>query len=284
MTETQTESPTESTSETTAFAARNGASPPFPGPTITVRIRRGGPEDKPRYDAFRLELEPKMSVLDIVCRIQRTQEPTLAYRYSCRAGMCGTCSMRVNGRNRWSCRTQAEALGLRDGATLTLEPLPHFPVLRDLAVDMQPFFDRQRAVLSHFVPRRPGPESGTVSGGEDFARIAPDSAEREDIDPQVECITCGCCHGECSLVETNGDYLGPAALNRAFVLIRDSRDGAAGERLSRVGGHGGLWGCHTQFNCTEVCPMGISPTRAIQKLKRQGALHVFTHIFRKTRR
>ena len=271
MTETQTESPAESVPDPSASVTR-----PSPGPTITVRIRRGGEWEAPRYDAFQVELEPKMSVLDIVCRIQRTQEPSLAYRYSCRAGMCGTCSMRVNGRNRWTCRTQADALGLRDGATLTLEPLPHYPVLRDLAVDMQPFFDRQRAVLPYFVPK--DPNAG------DFARIAPDSRERQDIDPQVECITCGCCHGECSLVGTNEDYLGPAALNRAFVLIRDSRDGAGAERLSRVGGHGGLWGCHTQFNCTEVCPMGISPTRAIQKLKRQGALHAFSHFFGKAHR
>jgi succinate dehydrogenase/fumarate reductase iron-sulfur protein len=250
------------------------------GETITVRIRRspgevalGGSaplETLPaRWDTFRVQREPKMSVLDAVCRIQREQDPSLAFRYSCRAGMCGTCSMRVNGKNRWTCRTQVDALG---GDELTLEPLPHYPVLRDLAVDMRPFVERYRAVRPQFVPRDPH--------AQDFARIAPDSVERRDIDPHVECITCGNCFGECSLVEINGDYLGPAALNRAFVLIRDSRDGAGEERLALLNGHHGVWGCHTQFNCTEVCPMGIAPTRAIQKLKRREVRHAISHVFR----
>ena len=245
--------------------------------TITVRIRRsagpGGPAplDAPpvRWDTFRVRREPKMSVLDVVCRIQREQDPSLAFRYSCRAGMCGSCSMRVNGRNRWTCRTRIETLG---GDALTLEPLPHYPVLRDLAVDMQPFVERYRSIKPHFVPRDPH-----AAG---FARIAPDSAERREIDRQVECITCGNCFGECSLVEINGAYLGPAALNRAFVLIRDSRDGAHAERLARLDGHDGVWGCHTQFNCAEVCPMGIAPTRAIQNLKRREVRHAVSRLFR----
>ncbi|MEE8435939.1 MAG: succinate dehydrogenase/fumarate reductase iron-sulfur subunit [bacterium] len=237
--------------------------------SITVRIRRSEEDGAFRYDTYRVARQQKMSVLDLVCTIQRTQDPTLAFRYSCRAGMCGSCSMRVNGRNRWTCRTQVDALG---AGALTLEPLPHFPVIRDLVVDMAPFNDRHRALLPQFIPAEPGRA--------DFARIAPDSPERQDIDPHVECITCGCCHGECSLVETNTAYLGPAALNRAFVLIRDSRDGAEAERLTLLSGHGGVWGCHTQFNCTEVCPMGISPTRAIQKLKRRKVRHALGSFFR----
>jgi succinate dehydrogenase/fumarate reductase iron-sulfur protein len=243
---------------------------------LTVRIRRsdGGPADgaaeaPARWDTFRVRREAKMSVLDVVCRIQREQDPSLAFRYSCRAGMCGTCSMRVNGRNRWTCRTQVERLG---GDTLTLEPLPHYPVLRDLAVDMAPFVERYRRIVPHFVPRQPD--------AQDFARIRPDSAERRDIDPHVECITCGNCFGECSLVEINAAYLGPAALNRAYVLVRDSRDAAGAERLEAVNGHDGVWGCHTQFNCTEACPMGIAPTRAIQKLKRTEVRNALTSLFR----
>jgi len=244
--------------------------------TITVRIRRSegsaftasGSSAPARWDTFRVLREAKMSVLDVVCRIQREQDPSLAFRYSCRAGMCGTCSMRVNGRNRWTCRTQIEALG---GEELTIEPLPHFPVLRDLAVDMQPFVERYRRIKPHFVPKD--------RHAADFARIRPDSAERREIDRHVECITCGNCFGECSLVEINGAYLGPAALNRAFVLIRDSRDAAAAERLALVDGHDGVWGCHTQFNCTEVCPMGIAPTRAIQHLKRREVRHAFSRLF-----
>lgn len=233
---------------------------------LTVRIRRASEGGKPRWATYTVPLEAKMSVLDVVTRIQREQDPTLAYRYSCRAGMCGSCAMRVNGKNRWTCRTQITGLG---GGVLTLEPLPHYPVLKDLAVDMVTFFERYRAIRPEFVP--PDPDWKNIG----FARIRPDEKERREINAHVECITCGSCVGECSFVATNGAYLGPAALNRAHVLLQDRRDGAKAERLELIGGHGGVWGCHTQFNCTAVCPMGISPTRAIQNLKRQKVRHAF---------
>lgn len=231
---------------------------------LTVKIRRSPPEgDGPsRWDRYQVAVEPKMSVLDVVARIQNTLDPSLAFRFSCRAGMCGTCSMRINGRNRWSCRTGVAALG--DGP-LTLEPLPNYPVVRDLVVDMAPFFRNQRAVVDRFIPADPGRA--------DFARIPQQSAERREINRHVECITCGNCFGSCGFVESNPAYLGPAALNRAYALIRDSRDGAAEQRLEIINSHDGVWGCHTQFNCTEACPMGISPTRAIQKLKRREIAH-----------
>jgi len=237
--------------------------------TLQVRIWRYDPASgqPPRYDTYTVPREPQMNVLDVVARIQSTQDGSLAFRYSCRAGMCGTCSMRVNGKNRWTCRTAVDQLG---GGTLLLEPLPHYPVIRDLAVDMGPFFDSMRRVKGHFVPRDPA--------ATEFAAILPSSKERREIDRQVECITCGNCYGACSLVATNAGYVGPAALNRAYVLITDSRDGAHEERLALLDGHAGVWGCHTQFNCTDVCPMGISPTRAIQILKRKEVRHALAKL------
>jgi succinate dehydrogenase/fumarate reductase iron-sulfur protein len=237
--------------------------------TVTVRILRSeGGEAQGGFETFQVAREPKMSVLDAVAKIQATLEPRLAFRYSCRAGICGTCSMRVNGKNRWSCRTLVDGL---KSDVITLEPLPNYPVIRDLAVDMQPFFASYRKIIPEFVPAEPKREG--------FARIAPDSTERREIGQHVECITCGNCFGACSLVGTNDAYLGPAALNRAYALIRDSRDGAGAERLERLNSHAGVWGCHTQFNCTDACPMGISPTRAIQKLKRREVVHAFARFF-----
>jgi succinate dehydrogenase/fumarate reductase iron-sulfur protein len=238
---------------------------------ITVKIRRfdrnsGEPS---RFDTFRVEREDRMNVLDVLGKIQNTQDPSLAFRYSCRVGMCGTCSVRVNGRNRWTCRTSVEKLG-KD--LLVIEPLPHYPVIRDLVVDIQPFFENYRKIIPQFVPAQPDRKG--------FARISSDSRERREIDQHIECITCGNCLGECSLVEINKAYIGPAALNRAYTLIEDSRDGAAPERLSILNSHSGVWGCHTQFNCTEVCPVGISPTRAIQRLKRKEVVGAFTEYFR----
>lgn len=242
---------------------------------ISVKILRTDPGSgrPPHFDTFRVGLEDRMNVLDVVNRIQSTQDPSLAFRYSCRVGMCGTCSMRVNGRNRWTCRTSVEKLG-KD--VLVLEPLPHYPVIKDLVVDMKPFFENQRKILPRFVPAE--------SGRETFAEISCSSRERREIDAHIECITCGNCYGACSLVETNPAYVGPAAANRAFTLIVDSRDGASAERLAALNNHAGVWGCHTQFNCTEVCPMGISPTRAIQKLKRQEVVRALTRYIKRLRK
>ena len=237
---------------------------------ITVKIRRysGKTDREIRFETFDVPLNDKSNVLDVVHYIQNHIDPTLAFRYSCRAGMCGSCSMRVNGKNRWTCRTTVESIG---SDFLTIEPLPNYPIIKDLAVDMSPFFDRYRRVRAEFVPKKPA--------SKEFARVLPNSKERMEIDPQIECITCGCCFGECNLVETNSEYLGPAALNRAFTLITDSRDGAGDERLDLLNSHQGAWGCHTQFNCTDVCPMGISPTRAIQKIKRKEVSHAIKNFF-----
>lgn len=237
--------------------------------SITLKILRSGESGEPaRYHDYQVRREPKMSVLDAVAKIQSSQDPSLSFRYSCRAGMCGTCSMRVNGKNRWTCRTAVDSL---NSETITVEPLPNYPVIKDLAVDMKPFFDNYRGIIDRFVPKEPLLK--------EFARIAQQSPERNDINQHVECITCGNCFGSCSIVGTNSAYPGPAAFNRAYALIRDSRDGAAAERLDILNSHNGIWGCHTQFNCTDACPMGISPTRAIQKLKRKEIGHAFSRIF-----
>ena len=239
---------------------------------LIVKIRRSDPENgtPSRFETYKVEREARMNVLDVLGKIQSTLDPSLAFRHSCRAGMCGTCAMRVNGRNRWTCRTSVDDLR---NDILIIEPLPHYPVIRDLVVDMHPFFDDQGKIIPRFIPEKPDRK--------DFAKISCDSRERKEIDRHIECITCGSCYGECSLVETNIDYVGPAAINRAFTLVADSRDGAADTRIDILNNHSGVWGCHTQFNCTEVCPVGLSPTRAIQKLKRKELSRAFTRFFRR---
>ncbi|MBI2178381.1 MAG: succinate dehydrogenase/fumarate reductase iron-sulfur subunit [Candidatus Tectomicrobia bacterium] len=224
------------------------------------RIRRGGAADDPaeRFDRFRVALRPRMTVLDALVAIQSGEEPTLSFRYSCRVGMCGTCALRVNGRPRWACRTRVEGLG----GEVRLEPLTHFPVLRDLAVDMAVFFEKMKRARGWLEP------SGEAA--REPVRLAPESPERRRIEPHIECITCGICYAACGMVGHMPDYLGPAALNRAFTLVADSRDGRGAERLAEVCGEHGAWRCHSQFNCTEACPKGISPSDAIQALKRRA--------------
>jgi succinate dehydrogenase/fumarate reductase iron-sulfur protein len=133
------------------------------------------------------------------------------------------------------------------------------PVIKDVLVDYEPFFAKYRAAQAYFVPGKERPK---------VAPIPPQSRERRAIDPNLECITCGACYASCTMLAHDAEYLGPAALNRAFTLIRDSRDGAGSERLAAVGGEHGCWRCHSLFNCTEVCPKRLSPTRAIKGLQR----------------
>ena len=230
-------------------------------PTVRVRVRRGGAAGDPeeRFDSFEIETGPRMTVLDALVAVQSTQDATLSFRYSCRVGMCGTCALKVNGRPAWACRTLLGGLG----EEITLEPLTNFPVLSDLAVDMSPFFEKMKRARGWLEP--------TGLAEKAPALIAPGSRERKRIEPHIECITCGICYASCSIVGHDSDYLGPAALNRAYTLVSDSRDALGAERLLEVCTEDGAWRCHSQYNCTESCPKGISPTGAIKGLKRRAA-------------
>ena len=212
---------------------------------------------------FEVPRFPSQTVLDVVTHIQRHLDPTLAYRYACRVGMCGSCAMTVNGAPRWTCRTHVDRVAKNE--TLEVRPLRNLPVIRDLVTDMRTFFDKWERAGGHF--------DGAATKSDDFARIAPDSAERKSIDAGIECIGCGVCYAACDVVKWNPDYLGPAALNRAWTLVADSRD-RSGERLRAIAGDAGCHACHTMMSCTEHCPKELSPTRSIAGLKRAtlGAL------------
>jgi fumarate reductase iron-sulfur subunit len=224
----------------------------------TVAVYRCDPERSPQGQmvSYRVPRRDKMTVLDALVHIQRHHDRSLAFRYACRLGMCGTCTVMVNGVPRWACRTSIERLG---GETIRIAPLRFLPVIKDVLVDYEPFFAKSRAAQAYFVPREERTE---------VALLPPESRERRAIDPNLECITCGACYASCTMLAHDAEYLGPAALNRAYTLVRDSRDGARRERLAAVGGEHGCWRCHSLFNCTEVCPKHLSPTRAIQGLKR----------------
>lgn len=221
--------------------------------TLSVfRWSRGGRE---RWQKFAVESGPDTTVLDALVAIQRGQDATLAFRYACRVGMCGSCAMVVNGRERWACRTRLATLG---SGPVTVRPLYHFPLLRDLVVDMTPFVERQRGVGAALTP---------APAAEPYALIPAGSAERQEIDEAIECIGCGMCVSACTMVAHNERFPGPAALNRAFTLVRDSRDAAGERRWVVLLSDDALARCHGQGNCTEVCPMGLAPTTSIIRLR-----------------
>jgi len=202
-----------------------------------------------------------MTVLDALFQIQREQDHTLVFRCACRVGMCGTCAVRVNGVPRLACRTRPSQIGTKD---LTIEPLSHLPVIKDLAVSLEPFFEQWKRALPAF--------RGAGDGGAGLRRVPADSAFARLSRDKRDCITCGACFSACGIKGTSSEYMGPAALNRAYLRILDPRDNGARERLRAVDGErSGVWRCHTQFNCTAVCPKGISLTDSIARLKRLAA-------------
>jgi fumarate reductase iron-sulfur subunit len=233
---------------------------PAPGTSsnVDVRVFRWSPDVAERRDTFTVSASADTTVLDALVEIQRRHDATLAFRYACRVGMCGSCAMVIDGRERWACRTRLTSLG---GGPVEVRPLYHFPLLRDLVVDMAPFAARMADAGAAFVP---------AAGAEPYALIPADSAERRDIDEAIECIGCGMCVSACTMVAHNARFPGPAALNRAFTLQRDRRDDAGPARWAVLMAEDALARCHGQANCTDVCPMGLSPTTSIVRLRARG--------------
>lgn len=226
---------------------------------MQVRVWRGGAEG--RFENFDVPRQSSQTVLDVVTYIQRALDPSLAYRYACRVGMCGSCAMMVNDVPRWTCRTHVDRVAKDD--FLTIGPLRNLPVIRDLVVDMREFFDKWARAKGEF--------RGRQTKQDDFAPVPPSSAPRQHADAGIECIGCGVCYAACDVVKWNPDYLGPAALNRAWTLVNDVRDGARLERLRAVSGDAGCHACHSHVSCTERCPKRLSPTASIAGLKRAVA-------------
>lgn len=223
---------------------------------VTVRVARcqDGHLSELRYK-MEVGLGQGLTVLDLLFRIQEELDPTLSFRSSCRNWMCGSCGMVVNGRERLACQTKLADL---PGPEIHIEPMRNLPVIKDLVVDLAPFF-------SSFERARASFESQADEG---LAPVLP--AERERLDEHLDCITCGLCYSACSMVAAYPAYMGPAALNRAYTLQRDRRDHGFETRRDALMGDGGVWQCHVMGDCVTVCPKGIDPRRAIQRLKMAG--------------
>lgn len=230
---------------------------------VRFRIQRFDPDQDltPHYAVYHVEVGPTTSVLDALDQIKGAQDGTLAYRHACRAGMCGSCGMLINGRNRLACTTRVLAL---EAEEVSVGALPGFAVLRDLIVDWDPFFAREAVMQPYLIADGPPPEQERRQTPAQLARFA--NATR--------CIQCGCCTSACPIVWHNGEYFGPAALTRLARYVFDSRDSATAERLALAASEEGAWRCHTIFNCSEDCPKGVQTAEAIQALKRGVALRL----------
>ena len=222
---------------------------------VTLKIFRYNPEKdkKPSYKTYKLEADPTDRVLDLLEKVKGYQDGTLSFRRSCAHGICGSDAMRINGFNRLACKTL-----VRDtGAKITVEPILGLSVIKDLIVDMEPFFENYRSVKPWFINDEPEPAQERYQSQED----------RERFDNTTKCILCACCTTSCPSFWANDQYVGPAAIVTAHRFIFDSRDKAAAERLKILNDVFGVYRCHTVFNCTLACPREIQITRAIGEVK-----------------
>ena len=232
---------------------------------VEIRIRRYNPEGKerkPYWQTFTLDkCHANDTVLDVLHRVKWEQDGTLALRRSCAHGVCGSDAMRINGANMLACKTLLVRIAdtKQEMVKVQVEPILGLPVLKDLIVDMEPFFEHYRSVLPYFINDTPLPADG---------RERLQSAEdRAVFDDTTKCILCACCTTSCPSFWANGKYVGPAAIVQAHRFIFDTRDQAAEARLNVVGDTFGVWRCRTVFNCTNACPREIEVTKAIAEVK-----------------
>lgn len=228
---------------------------------LDVRVWRGN-ADGGGYHTYAVPALESQTVLDVVTWIQQNAEPTLTYRFACRVGMCGSCAMMVNGEPRWTCRTHVQKV-LGDKG-LVIAPLRNLPVIKDLAADMAEFFDKWTAAEGRFHPSKTRDDA--------MEPISPEEAKRAEANAAIECINCAVCYASCDTVTANPDYLGPAALNRAWTLQNDVRDGGYAKRQAAVSADGGCFNCHSHQSCMTYCPNELNPTASIAGLKRLSAL------------
>ena len=224
---------------------------------LSVSLWRGAEDG--RYETYSVPQRASQTVLDVVTFVQRHIDPTLSYRFACRVGVCGSCAMTVNGKPRWTCRTHVAKVA--GGGRLEIGPLENLPVIKDLATDMEAFFEKWQKAQGVFAPSK--------TRHEEIEQIRPDSPARRTVDAAIECINCGVCYAACDTVRWNQDYFGPAALTRAWTLLNDERDAGGAARLQAVSGAGGCHSCHSHQSCQELCPQALNPTAAIAGLKRR---------------
>ncbi len=224
---------------------------------VTLKIFRYNPETdkKPHYETYRVEAEPTDRVLDLLEKVKGQQDGTLTFRRSCAHGVCGSDAMRINGMNRLACKVLIQDLGTDH---ITVEPLLGLPTVKDLVVDMEPFFEHYRSVKPFFINNDPPPQKERLQSPE----------ERERFDDTTKCILCAACTTSCPSFWLDDQYVGPAAIVNAHRFIFDSRDQGAEERLKILADQFGVFRCHTIFNCTLACPREIQITKAIGEVRK----------------
>ncbi|MFC1591903.1 succinate dehydrogenase/fumarate reductase iron-sulfur subunit [Thermodesulfobacteriota bacterium] len=236
----------------------------------TFKIFRFDPDvdSDPYYDTFVKSFPRGTTVLEGLLGIQETDDDGIAFRFSCRSAVCGSCGMLVNGAPVLACRTQLASL---IGDQVLVEPLPNMEIIKDLVVDMAPFWEAYRRV-------EPWLHTNGDQAPEKERLQSP--AEVHKLDPYVNCILCASCYGACPVAGYEENYLGPAAIAKLFRYMQDTRDQRGDKFLERVDNPQGLWACHTIFRCIDACPKELRPTDTIEALRRRLITYRFKKFFR----
>lgn len=215
----------------------------------------------PHFQEYTLELDPAASVLEALLKIQDEIDPSLAFRYSCRGAVCGSCGMIINGKFNLACRSLVKNIKADE---IVLEPLPNLEIVKDLMVDLQPFWEAYEKIRPYLIPKILPDKENLVS-----------PKDEKVIDNFINCILCACCYGSCPVVTRDEDYLGPAALAKLFRFAGDVRDKGHKEVLDEVNLESGVWGCDTVFKCVDACPKKVRPTDGIEALRRKTVAQKF---------
>ena len=233
---------------------------------VNLRVKRFDPESPdraPHYDEYKVDLPESATVLDSLIEVREYQDGTLSLRCSCRSAICGSCAMKINGRSRLACKTSIKSLmGADFDGSITVEPGGNLPVIKDLVVDMAPFWDKVRAVKPWLQPAGPLPEREYIVPNEAMANLT----------EVMNCIMCGACAMACTVLEVDKTFLGPAALAKAYRFVGDPRDANDSARLRELSERSGAWDCTRCNWCVEVCPKDVKPMDQILKL-RSAAVH-----------
>ena len=231
---------------------------------LNVKVKRFNPEkdSAPYWQDYTVNADPMDTALYLLLKIKWFQDGTLTFRKSCAHGICGSDAMQINGENKLACSILVKDIAKNDGDLVAFEPLPGSPVVKDLVIDQTRFFDKYRAVMPWLINGSPAPEKERLQS----------AADQEIIEDATKCILCGACTHACPSTWADPNYLGPAALLKAYRYTFDTRDEGASDRLRVVDSGEGLWKCYTIFNCVQACPKEIDITRWLSALKRRAVL------------
>ena len=243
------------------------------GEIYTFKILRydaKDPETEAHFDYYKIRVIPGLTVLTVLLRIRDELDGTLAFRASCRSATCGSCAMVINGNLNLACRTQVGSFQDNpQDKTVILEPLPNLEIIKDLVVDMTPFWDAYEKMEPYMIRKSLHPEKEIFQSEQD----------RKKMDQFVNCILCACCYGACPVLARDPRYAGPAALAKLERFALDSRDERSADSLDKINDEKGVWGCDTLFRCIDACPKDVRPTDGIVGLRKSLVRNKLKRVF-----